>query len=108
MLLAIDIGNTNIVIGVFERERLIDYVRVSTNPVLTPDESGFLVSTAIDRMRIKNDNITSAVVCSVVPSLTSTFEKSIEKYFKCQPLVVSHQIKLPITITIDQPEQLGA
>ncbi len=108
MLLAIDIGNTNIVIGVFQSDRLIDFIRVSTKRSLTVDECGFLIETAAEQMKIKCDEITSAIVCSVVPSLTSSFEKGVKKYFKCDAVIVSHRNKLPITIAIDQPDQLGA
>lgn len=108
MLLAIDIGNTNIVVGVFDRETLIDHIRVSTRHNLTTDEGGFLITTTLERMKVKTDDVNSVVVGSVVPPLTGTFEAMAEKLFGCEAIVVSHRVKLPIAIEIDQPEQLGA
>jgi type III pantothenate kinase len=108
MLLAIDIGNTNIVSGVFDKKKLIDHVRVSTRDRLTVDEGCFLFGTALERMKVKSDDIASVVVGSVVPPLTGIFEASAEKLFGCKAIIVSHRVKLPIVIEIDQPEQLGA
>ncbi len=108
MLLAIDIGNTNTVLGVFDRETLIDHIRVSTKHGLTVDEAGFLMTTTIERMEIRRDDITSVIVASVVPPLTAAFETAATKYLGCTALVVSHRVKLPIKIEIDQPEQLGS
>ncbi len=108
MLLAIDIGNTNIVIGVFDRETLIDHVRASTRHSLTADEGGEFIATTLDRMKVKTDDVSSVVIGSVVPSLTGVFEAVAGKCLSCTALVVSHLVRLPIKIAIDQPEQLGA
>jgi type III pantothenate kinase len=108
MLLVIDIGNTNIVLGVFDERTLIGHVRVMTRDRLTVDEGWFLITTTLERMKVKSDDIASVVVASVVPPLTGTFEMAAEKLFGCKAIVVSHRVKLPIVIEIDQPEQLGA
>jgi type III pantothenate kinase len=108
MLLAIDIGNTNTVVGVFEGKRLRNSFRVSSVRPMTTDEAGFFVSGILERMKIASDDIDRVVIGSVVPNLTSVFEKTAAKYFNCAPVVVTAQIKLPIRIDIDIPDQVGA
>jgi type III pantothenate kinase len=108
VLLAIDIGNTNIVIGVFDRIKLIAHVRLPTRPDSTADEAGFLVVAALERIKVKSDDITDVVVGSVVPRLTVVFGETVPQLFGCNAIVVSHRVKLPVTIAIDQPEQVGA
>lgn len=108
MLLAIDIGNTNTVVGVFKGQTLKDHFRVSSNRTMTSDEAGFFVTGLLERMKIANEEIEKVVIASVVPSLTPVFERAAKKYFGCIPLFVSSHVKLPIKIMIDQPDQLGA
>lgn len=108
MLLAIDIGNTNTVVGVYKGATLKDHFRVASNRSLTSDEAGFFCTGLLERMKVANEEIEKVVIASVVPPLTPTFEAMAKKYFGCQPIVVSSHIKLPITIQIDQPDQVGA
>jgi type III pantothenate kinase len=108
MLLAIDIGNTNTVLGVFDQTRLIGHVRVTTRDRLTVDEGWFLITTTLERMKVKSDDIASVVLGSVVPPLTGILVNAAEKLFDCEAVVVSHRVKLPIAIEIAHPEQLGA
>ena len=108
MLLAIDIGNTNIVIGLFTNGQLKDHIRIATRTDLTADEAGILVSRWLEMMKVQNEQINDIIIGSVVPPLTSSFEKTAKNYFGCFPIVVSNRITLPITIEIDQPDQIGA
>lgn len=108
MLLAIDIGNTNTVVGVFKGDTLKDSFRVSSNTSLTADEAGFFISGLLERMHLSNEQIDRFVIGSVVPKLTPVFEITAKKYFSCFPLVVNSDASLPITIEIDRPRQLGA
>lgn len=108
MLLAIDIGNTNTVLGVFDQTRLIGHIRVTTRDRLTIDEGCFLLTTALREMEVKSNDVASVVLGSVVPPLTGIFEMAAEKLFGCEAIVVSHRVRLPIAIEIDQPGQLGA
>jgi type III pantothenate kinase len=108
MLLAVDVGNTNTVVGVYKDATLKDHFRVASNRDLTPDEAGFFITGLLERMKIPNEEIDKIVISSVVPSLTPVFETTSKKYFGCIPVFVSAHIKLPIKITIDQPDQLGA
>ena len=108
MLLAIDIGNTNTVLGLFEREKLTGHFRLSTRHKLTVDEIDLLLTTTLERMKSKTDDVSLVVLGSVVPPLTGIFETAAKRLFGCEAIVVSHRVKLPIAIEIDQPEQLGA
>ena len=108
MLLAIDIGNTNIVIGLFDGERLKDFFRLASRDNFTADEAGLLISQWLLNMHCQNEEIESTIICSVVPPLTTTFENVAKSYLGCIPTVVSYRLDLPISIEIDQPEQVGA
>ncbi|MCM2272723.1 MAG: type III pantothenate kinase, partial [candidate division Zixibacteria bacterium] len=101
MLLAIDIGNTNTVVGVYKGRTLKDHFRVSSSRSLTADEAGFFCTGLLERMKIANEEITKVVIASVVPPLTPVFETTAKKYFGCVPVTVSYHIKLPISIEID-------
>lgn len=108
MLLAIDIGNTSIALGVFDGNTLSEHIHLSTPSQLTPDECRSLLVGSLDKQKIKSHDITEVVIGSVVPELTGIFEKAGESRFGCRPVIVSPSVKLPITIAYDHPEQLGA
>lgn len=108
MLLAIDIGNTNTVVGVYEGGSLADSFRVTSQHNMTADEAGFSLTGLLQRMQITSDQIDKVVIGSVVPPLTAVFEETSRKYFGCTPVIVSAHIKLPVTIEIDKPDEVGA
>ena len=108
MLLAVDIGNTHTVVGLFRGEVLKDHFRIWSRPNITGDEIGFFLGSWLQRMKIVNEEINAIAVASVVPSLTSIFDTTAKKHFGCIPLIVSSKINLPIKIDIPQPDQVGA
>jgi len=108
MLLAIDIGNTNVVYGVFDGPTLRSKFRIATPVRITHDEAGLAIALFMERAGIDLATIDTAVVASVVPSLTAVYERTIRKYFDREPITVSHLLKLPVTIDIDSPEEIGA
>jgi len=108
MYLVIDIGNTNIVQGVYSREDLAGVVRLSTRQSLTSDEVGLLVTGFLDRMGFAVGQIERVVIGSVVPHLTGPFEAAARQYLNCEPLVVTARVKLPVTVDIDRPDEAGA
>ncbi len=103
MLLTIDIGNTTILIGVFDRKKLAEHLALSTDREKTSDEYGILLSARINPEKIKG-----VVISSVVPPLLETFEKMSKQYFHLLPLVVGPGIKTGLTIKYDYPQELGA
>jgi type III pantothenate kinase len=108
MLLAIDIGNTDTVVGVFYGDKLKNSFRVASKLNFTVDESGFFVTGLLERMGILPGDIDRVVMASVVPSLTPIFERMCHKYLECEPLVVSSKVKLPIKLGYDDPREMGA
>ncbi|HKK19840.1 MAG TPA: type III pantothenate kinase [candidate division Zixibacteria bacterium] len=108
MLIAIDVGNTSIDIGLFSEKTLKDHVKIASRRDMTSDEAGIFITAWLQRMNIENESIESVIISSVVPPLTHKFETTAKRYLGCMPVMVSHKIRLPITIDIDQPEQVGA
>jgi len=108
MLTAIDIGNTNIIVGLYKGKTLKDHFRISTRRNMTGDEAGFMITAWLERMKIANEDIDRVVIGSVVPPLTDSFEEMAKRHLGCLPVVVSSHIKLPISIRIDHPDQIGA
>lgn len=108
MLLALDVGNTNTVIGLFDGEILKGQFRVASNRTLTSDEAGFFITGLLERTGIKSSQISSVVIGSVVPHLTGVLEETARSCFGREPLTVTARIKLPVTIEIDEPDEVGA
>jgi type III pantothenate kinase len=108
MLLAIDIGNTNVVLGVFDGEKLVENWRVGTNTQITPDEYAMIFKDLFGFAGIEFDHIEGVIVSSVVPPLLSVMVEMTRKYFKMAPMVVTHVLKTGITIRTDNPTEMGA
>jgi len=108
MILAIDIGNTNIVIGCFDDEKIIFRERLSTNHTATVLEYVVTIKTAIEMNNVDKKSFTGAIISSVVPAVTSTVKTAVEKYLGITPLVISPGIKTGLSIVIDNPSQLGS
>lgn len=108
MLLAIDIGNTDTVIGLFEAHKLKRDFRIASAHNLTTDEAGLFITGLLEKFDIPVDQIRAVIVSSVVPHLTPVYEAMSGKFFDLEPLVVTPKIKLPIKIEIDHPEEVGA
>ena len=108
MLLAIDIGNTNIVFGVFEGETLTQSWRLATLRERTADELGILV---IDLFKVRGFDksvIDGVIVASVVPSLTGTMAEMIARYFDRQATVVDPAEDMGMPVRYDRPSEVGA
>jgi len=104
MLLAIDIGNTHTVLGMYHHNKLKGYFRVASTHTLTVDESGILVKQLFPEYR----KIKNAVICSVVPPLTPVYQEMSRKFLKVEPVLVSYQLPLGIKILYKDPSQVGA
>ena len=108
MILAIDIGNTNTVLGCFDGDKLIFRERISSNRVATDLEYASIIKTALDMYRISFRDIDGAVLSSVVPTMTKTLERAIKKLTGIDTIVVGPGIKTGLSILIDNPAQLGS
>lgn len=108
MLLALDIGNTNIIFGVFDDGSLKATWRVATGVHRMPDEYASLMLNFFDRQGLAASQITDAVLCSVVPPLVGVFEEVCRRYLKLSPLVVGVGVKTGVRICMDNPREVGA
>ena len=108
MLLVIDVGNTNTVLGVFEGETLLHHWRVWTDREKTSDEYGILLRNLYDASDFSSREIKAIIIASVVPPLTPTIMELCERYFGLTPLIVGPGIKTGISIKMDNPKEVGA
>lgn len=108
MVLAIDIGNTNIVVGCFEDDRILFVERVSTNHTATDLEYASTVRMALHIHGADSSELEGAIISSVVPALTNTVKRAIEKYAGVRVTVVGPGIKTGLSIKTDDPAQLGS
>jgi type III pantothenate kinase len=108
MLLAIDIGNTNVVLGVFDKKTLVENWRVGTNTQITPDEYAMIFKDLFGFAKLEFGQITGVIISTVVPPLLPVMIEMSRKYFKIEPMVVTHELKSGITIRYDNPKEVGA
>lgn len=108
MLLAVDVGNTNITIGVFDKDKLIGNFRMTTRISRTSDEYGTSIGDILTLNGIERRGIKNAIVASVVPALNHSLTSGIIKYFDIEPIIVECSLKTGIRIATDNPAQVGA
>src|SRR5574341_231208 len=106
MLLAIDIGNSNTVIGCFQGKKLANFFRISSQANQTPDEVYLISKNLLSEKSLKK--IKAGIICSVVPSLTTVYLEMLQKYLKIRPVVVNSDLPLGIKILYVDPGQVGA
>ena len=109
MLLAVDIGNTNIVFGcVDDNDEIVVFERISTNHNATSAEYAVLIRNILEMNNFKCADIHDAIMSSVVPSVTNTVKEAIRKLFKVNVMVAGPGVKTGLNILIDNPGQLGS
>jgi type III pantothenate kinase len=108
MVFAIDIGNTNIVIGCFQDDKIIFVERISTNQTGTVLEFAVSFKSVLEIYGLKSSDIEGSILSSVVPSITGVVKQAIEKITKKSCMVVGPGIKTGLRIAIDNPAQLGS
>lgn len=108
MILVFDVGNTNVVLGVYEGKKLLTDWRMSTAYQRTADEFGIVLVNLFEKSGIDYKKIEAVIVSSVVPNIMYSLEHSIRKYFKMEPIVVGPGIKTGINIKYDNPKEVGA
>ncbi len=107
MLLAVDIGNTNVAFGVFEDEHLRATWRMATNVNQMADEYASLLLNLLHHRGLNSSDITEIALCSTVPPLTPTFVELCQRYFNISPLVVGAGVKTGVRIRMDNPREVG-
>ena len=108
MLLVIDIGNSNIVMGTYVDKDLMKHWRVSTDRQKTGDEYGMLINDLFRYQGIELSDIKDIIISSVVPPLVVPFMKMCERYFKIKPLLVGPGMKTGIILHYENPRAIGA
>lgn len=108
MLLAIDIGNTNIVLGVFDGAELKMSWRLATMHDRTSDELGVWVAQLLQHGHINISKVAGVAISSVVPPLTRTATMMVDRYFKVKPLVVNGDTKTGMPVLYENPAEVGA
>ena len=108
MLLAVDIGNSNIVMGAFEGSNATARWRIKTDPDRTADEYAVILSSLCAMRGIALNAFDDVIIGSVVPPLTATFQVLVDRYLSARPFVVVPGIKTGIKLLVDNPREVGA
>ena len=108
MLLVIDVGNTNMVIGVYAGDELLEHWRIMTNHDKTEDEYGILFKQLLADRDLNFAQIEDVIISSVVPPIMQAIEDMVVKYLEINPLIVKSTLASGLEIKIDNPRELGA
>ena len=108
MILVFDLGNTNIVLGLYKDKQLLYNWRIATDYQKTSDEYGILINQLFNVNGFRFEQVKAIVISSVVPTIMYTLEHMTRKYFNREPLVVGPGIKTGINIKYDNPKEVGA
>lgn len=108
MLFCIDIGNTNIVLGLCEGDRVLRHWRIRTEREITTDEVGILISNLFGSSQVRAEAVTDVIISCVVPPLLNTMVEFSRSYFHVTPLVVTSETKTGMPILYDNPKEVGA
>ena len=108
MLLAVDVGNTNITCGVFDGKNIKDKFRLTTGLKKTSDEYGIVIMNLLTIKGIKAEAIEAVIISSVVPDMMHSLKNAIRKYLEIEPIIVGPGVKTGISIKTDNPREVGA
>ncbi|WP_043931771.1 type III pantothenate kinase [Bacillus sp. EB01] len=108
MIFVFDIGNTNIVLGVYKGDELLHHWRIETNRHRTEDEYGMVIKSLFEHSGMSFQDIEGIIISSVVPPIMFSLERMCQKYFGVKPLVVGPGIKTGLDIKYENPREVGA
>ncbi|GFR38432.1 type III pantothenate kinase [Insulibacter thermoxylanivorax] len=108
MILVMDVGNTNIVLGVYEGKELLHNWRLSTNRSATADEYGLMISNLFKHVQLDVSEISGVILSSVVPPLNHLMEEMCERYLGKNPFIVGPGLKTGLNIRYENPKEVGA
>lgn len=108
MLLTIDVGNSNIVIGCIRNDNILLIARMATEIIKTDDQYAVMIEDILRMHGIESSKLTDCIISSVVPPLTGTMKCAVEHVIGKEPFVVGPEIKTGLDIKIDNPSQLGS
>lgn len=108
MLLVIDVGNTNTVLGVYKEGELLRHWRLQTHQGRTSDEHGIFLRQLFELSDLNAGDVDQAIISCVVPPMERLLKEMIRVYFDCEPLVVGESVRAALPILYDDPAQVGA
>ncbi len=108
MIIALDVGNTETTIGLFEKAELKSHWRITTDSTRTPDEWGLLLHSLMQAAQIPPDRIAGAAIASVVPPVTGPLAEACSEWLNVAPVVIDGLSRLPIILEVDEPLTVGA
>lgn len=108
MILVVDVGNTNIVLGLYEKRELKQHWRLSTNRSSTVDEYGILITSLFQHAHVRASEIEGVILSSVVPPIMNILESLFVQYVGRQPIVVGPGVKTGLNIRYENPKEVGA
>lgn len=108
MIITIDVGNTNITVGVFSGDEIAASFRITTKMPRTSDEYGMLLTDLLEKNSIHCGDIEDAIIASVVPKVMHSLESAVVKYLNIRPIVIEPGTKTGIRIVTENPRQIGA
>ena len=98
MLLAIDIGNTNLTFGLFQGEKILHKFRLTTSLPRTSDEFGVQIVEQLSHKDVSADDVEDVIICSVVPKIMYSLTSGVKKYLDCDPMILGNGTKSGIRI----------
>ncbi len=108
MILAVDISNTDIVLGLYRGKQLVADWRINTDKLRTPDEYGLLLLNLFAHRRLDPSEVKAIIISNVVPPLIGAWERMCRQYFGCEPMVVGPGIRTGLSIKMENPREVGA
>ena len=108
MLLAIDIGNTNIVIGCIQDDKILFEARIATDRTRTSDQYGVEIKNMLEAFGVKKEELSDCIISSVVPPVFNSVRTGVIKIIGKQPIVVGPGLKTGLNIQVDMPSQVGS
>jgi type III pantothenate kinase len=108
MLLAIDIGNTNIVVGCIEDDKIVCEARIATDRSRTSDQYGVEIKNMLEAYGVRLDRVEDCIISSVVPPVFNAVRSGVYKITERKPMVVGHGLKTGLDIRLDNPSQVGS
>ena len=108
MIITIDVGNTNITVGVFDGDEVAATFRMTTKMPRTSDEYGMLLINLLEQNEINHTQIEDAIIASVVPNVMHSLEGAVVKYLGITPIIVEPGTKTGIRVVTENPRQIGA
>ena len=108
MLLTVDVGNTNIAMGILNNSEIVGRYRLTTNRTRTSDEYGFYVRELLRQSGLMPEDIHDVIISSVVPKIMYSLSSCMIKYLGKKPIIVNSELKTGITLDVETPSSVGA